>query len=63
MLLLLAFPAMVKFAGYYILIVPWLLVFGWAARVRSPFLIAITVATVLFVARVIFQIILGTPMP
>ncbi len=63
MLLLLAFPALVELVGYYILIVPWVLTFGWAARVRSPFLIGITIATVLFVAVVIFQIILGTPLP
>lgn len=63
MVLLLIFPGLVELLGYYILIVPWVLVFGWAARVRSPFLIGITVATVLFVARVVFQMILGTPMP
>lgn len=61
--LLLLFPPLVQVLGYYVLIVPWLVVFGWAARVRSPFLIAINLITVLFVARVVFQMILRTPMP
>lgn len=63
MALLLAFPVMLEWLGYYILIVPWLLFFGVCARVRSPLLIAINLVTVLFVARVVFQMILGTPMP
>lgn len=63
MLLLVSFPPLVEAVGYYLLIIPWLLLFGWAARVRSLFLISITLLTVIFVARVIFQMILGTPMP
>jgi len=61
--LLLAFPPLVGMLGYYVLIVPWLVIFGWAARVRSPMLIVINLVTVLFVARVVFQMILRTPMP
>ena len=63
MVLLIAFPVLVDVLGYYVLIIPWLLAFGWAARVRSPFLIAVNLITVLFVARVVFEEILGTPMP
>lgn len=63
MFLLLAFPALVDALGYYVVIIPWLLIFGWAARVRTPVLIAITVITVVLVARVVFEMILGTPMP
>lgn len=63
MALLITFPALVQMLGYYVLILPWLLIFGWAARVRSPFLIVINLVTVLFVAKVIFQMTLGTPLP
>lgn len=63
MALLLVFPALVEYLGYYVLIVPWVLAFGWAARVRSPLLIVITLGTTLFVARFIFEMALGTSLP
>lgn len=63
MAMLLAFPWVVEVLGYYVIIVPWVLGFGWAARVRAPGLAAITLGTVLFVAFFIFQMVLGTPLP
>lgn len=63
MAMLMAFPWLVETLGYYVVVVPWVLAFGWAARVRTPFLVAITLGSVLFVALVIFQMTLGTPLP
>ena len=45
------------------MILPWTLAFAWAARVRTPFLIGITLGSVLFIARVVFEIVLRTPLP
>lgn len=63
MALLLAFAPLTEMFGYYIIIVPWALGFALAAKVRSPMMMGITLATVLFVAFVIFDLFLGTPIP
>ena len=63
MALLLVFVPLVQSFGYYWVILPWTLAFAWAARVRTPFLIGITLGSVLFIARVVFEIVLRTPLP
>lgn len=63
MVLLLAFVPLTEVFGYYLVILPWAVGFAIAAKVRSPSMMGITLATVLFVAFVIFDLFLGTPMP
>jgi hypothetical protein len=63
MVLLAAFAPLVEQLGYYVLIVPWVLAFGWAARVRTPMLMGATLIVVLVLASGVFDALLGTPMP
>lgn len=63
MALMVLFVPLVETVGYAWTIVPWTLAFALCARVRAPFLLVISVATVLFVAFVVFEVILGTPLP
>jgi hypothetical protein len=63
MVLMLVLPEAVGRLGFYPVIVVWTLAFGWVAGMRSLLHIALTLAIILFVARFIFEMTLGTPLP
>ncbi|WP_404863499.1 tripartite tricarboxylate transporter TctB family protein [Georhizobium sp. MAB10] len=63
MVLMLLLPEAVSRMGFYPVIVVWTLAFGWFAGMRSFLHFAITLGIILFLARFIFEMMLGTPLP
>lgn len=63
MVLVIAFPFAVGAFGYYIVALIWVPVFGWVAGVRHPLSLLATTAIVLLLAKGVFEMLLGTPLP
>ena len=63
MLLVLLFPLGVERLGYYLVAVVWVPVFGWLAGIRKPLHLLLATAIVLLLAKGIFEMLLGTPLP
>lgn len=63
MVLVLAFPFAVEAFGYYIVALIWVPVFGWVAGIRRPLALLATTAIVLLLAKGVFEMLLGTPLP
>lgn len=63
MVLIVAFPFAVETFGYYIVAVIWVPVFGWVAGIRRPLSLVATTAIVLLLAKGIFEMLLGIPLP
>lgn len=63
MFLVLLFPEAIGRFGYYLTAAIWVPVFGWMAGIRKPLLLIVTTAIVLFLAKVIFEMFLGTLLP
>lgn len=61
--LMLLLPPAVDSFGFYPVIAVWAIAFGWIAGIRRLIPLAVTLAIILFVARVIFEMVLGTPLP
>ncbi|MBD3764779.1 MAG: tripartite tricarboxylate transporter TctB family protein [Rhodobacterales bacterium] len=62
-LLLAAFPHAIEALGYYAVTIVWVPVLSLVAGLRSPVAIGITTLIVLFLAKVVFEMTLGTPLP
>lgn len=61
-ILLCAFPFAMATFGYYPTMGIWLLPFAWAANVRKPFrLIGVVIGFLLF-SKLVFEMLLGTPL-
>jgi hypothetical protein len=63
MVLIVAFPFTVEAFGYYIVALIWVPVFGVIAGIRRPLSLVITTAVVLLLAKGVFEMLLGTPLP
>jgi hypothetical protein len=63
MVLFIAFPVLMRSVGYYWAMAPWLAAFLLLAGERRPLHVAAYVAGFLLFTKVIFEIILGTPLP
>jgi hypothetical protein len=63
MALVIAFPTLMDVFGYYGTAAVWLLAFGWLAHVRRPLLLGATMVGMLLFARIVFEMLLGTPLP
>lgn len=63
MVLVMVFPFAVGAFGYYLVTVIWVPVFGWVAGVRRPLSLLATTAIVLLLAKGVFEMLLGTPLP
>ncbi|MEN3145649.1 tripartite tricarboxylate transporter TctB family protein [Ochrobactrum sp. WV_118_8] len=63
MVLIVAFPFAVEAFGYYIVALIWVPVFGVVAGIRKPLPLVITTAVVLLLAKGVFEMLLGTPLP
>lgn len=63
MVLVMAFPFAVDAFGYYIVALIWVPVFGWVAGVRHLLSLLATTAIVLLLAKGVFEMLLGTPLP
>ena len=63
MALMLAFPFAMDSFGYYLTAVIWVPAFAWVAGMREIVTMAIITAIVLALARFVFQMLLGTPLP
>lgn len=61
--LVLIFPPAIDRFGYYLTAVLWVPAFVWTAGARNWTAYLIVLATVLLLARVVFEMILGTPLP
>lgn len=59
--LLLAFPALMEAFGYYPAMGVWLAAFLWIAGCRRPLEIVIYVVSFLAFTKIVFEIVLGTP--
>lgn len=60
---MLLFPALIDRFGYYPVAALWLPLFGWLAGSRSLVGLAAVTLVVLALARGVFEMILGTPLP
>ncbi|NEX48615.1 tripartite tricarboxylate transporter TctB family protein [Pseudotabrizicola algicola] len=63
MVLIVAFPFAVEAFGYYIVAVIWVPIFGVVAGIRRPLSLVVTTAVVLLLAKGVFEMLLGTPLP
>jgi hypothetical protein len=63
MVLFIAFPALMQTFGYYLAMAPWLAAFLVLAGERRPLHVAAYVVGFLVFTKVVFGIILGTPLP
>lgn len=63
MVLIVAFPFAVETFGYYPVAAIWVPVFGVVAGIRRPLSLVITTAVVLLLAKGVFEMLLGTPLP
>lgn len=63
MVLIVAFPFAVQAFGYYVVAVIWVPIFGWVAGIRKPLSLVATTAIVLLLAKGVFEMLLGTPLP
>lgn len=63
MALMLAFPFAMDSFGYYLTAVIWVPAFAWIAGMREIVTMLIVTAIVLALARFVFQMLLGTPLP
>jgi len=63
MVLIVAFPFAVEAFGYYIVAVIWVPIFGVVAGIRRLLSLVITTAVVLLLAKGVFEMLLGTPLP
>lgn len=63
MLLFLSFPALMQAVGYYWAMAPWLAAFLVLAGERRPLRVIAYVGGFLLFTKVIFETILGTPLP
>lgn len=61
--LMLAFPFAMDSFGYYLTAVIWVPAFAWVAGMREIMTMVIITAVVLALARFVFQMLLGTPLP
>lgn len=63
MVLIVAFPFAVEAFGYYIVALIWVPIFGVVAGIRRPLSLIVTTAVVLLLAKGVFEMLLGTPLP
>jgi hypothetical protein len=63
MILIVLFPTAIERFGYYLTTALWLPAFGWIAGLRSPLALAAVAVAVLAIARFVFEMLLGTPLP
>lgn len=61
--LVLIFPPAIDRFGYYLTAILWVPAFVWAAGARNWTAYLIVLASVLILARFVFEMILGTPLP
>lgn len=61
--LMLGFPFAMDSFGYYLTAAIWVPAFAWVAGMREIVTMAITTSIVLALARFVFQMLLGTPLP
>lgn len=61
--LLIAFPVLMSWLGYYLAMTIWLPAFLWLADCRRPLLILIYVSGILLFTKIVFESILGTTLP
>lgn len=58
-----AYPVLISYLGYYAATAVWMLPFLWVAGMRHPAGIVASAAGFLLFAKVLFQMVLGTPLP
>lgn len=63
MVLIVLFPSAVDRMGYYPVAVIWVPAFGWIAGIRKPLGLIVATAIVLLLAKFVFEMLLGTPLP
>ncbi|MBI1219934.1 MAG: hypothetical protein GC186_15440 [Rhodobacteraceae bacterium] len=63
MVLIILFPSAVDEFGYFPVAVIWVPVFGWVVGIRSPVGLVVATAIVLALAKFVFEMLLGTPLP
>ena len=62
-LLVAVYPVLIAYLGYFAATTVWMLPFLWVAGMRSPIGIVASAAGFLLFAKVLFQMVLGTPLP
>lgn len=63
MVMVVLFPSAIERLGYYPVAVIWVPVFGWIAGIRNPLGLAAATVIVLALAKLVFELLLGTPLP